>query len=1214
MLKKKEKLEQMRELGRGGLSKGLHFLRSAAINSSLENNDASASNGESEGGGKETQTTTTTTRMTYEELLALSMKLTRQNKLMKVQYQKNQNKLVAAETSDVDIQTLRGFLEHEVGLDVNACVKKTSTGSGGSIDIEVLKEKYHNLLKLQQQEQYETKPPVAVESVNLLELSPVRTTATKKKYEEIDLLGDTVHYNLQTKELDEVMKQVERMSEQMRQGAEYTKELERKLVESDEQQDELVRKVLEEEKIKWEQQEQVWREKWEEQTKLVDELQGKQNQEKEVKRNDELEGEMARLVEVKRELEMTVTEMSEQLHAGVKQKEVEEKKTADLLAKFEQDKADLVKQLEQAEAAVSATSKIATEVENGVMEKMQAVLETQRADLEAAKAENESLREQIQTLQEVSPTIAISEDEVKEKVATALLAQQSELEATKAKNATLQERVQALEEASSSASVLADEVAEKVAMALEAQQCELEMVKNENSCLRDEIETLHQTTSILTSETKDEDANGIIDSLRAEVNRLQGMLEVKESNRIDLQQELAVLKEQTQKLQRELCQKDSSNMAEAALMEKLEQVKLESAERAHEIHSLQEKLDATKEHLAKANSEGEATQSLVEALKNDTSRLADEVAQFEQKQMASEREIFVLTKVKRELEEQQEHARDAKLTMEKQLEEERAYWASKLENLIRDTDTAKRQTEKLEAELREKEKQVTKMAASQASMTSELLELQKQATSMREDLSMAAESLEAHARKAESNERRYIQSEKEATELKKQLDKTRKEHYANFEMLRQEKKAELERVHSERRAVINEKKELSRERDELQTWCKELKRDLKLARKHEEELEASLSDNTSQVGNLSADLADTKKSLSDRMALATRLQTENMDMAGKLAEQVALIEGALRDAANSKTAQSEMENQLQVAKADVRRMKQSEAKAKHDLENVQHELVKKDESFQLEREKAKDALQDAVKSEKERFKRELERVEAESKHKSKLALQAVLQKEKEIARLSARLHELEEDVRLGGADNRKILEFAQLQAKRDVEARAQTAQMQALAEQLEEAHRELQELRENKHRHAEELTAMLQNQRRDGVNMEYLKNVVVQYMSFPPGSSQQARLVPVLSTLLQFTAGDVKEIKHAARRSNGWASWGSSDASIDYKPIVVGTSHRHPMAPASSASAQGSPLAQMTSASAPRESPPKSPRASSFFLPNDGDSEAAGPSAESAEF
>ncbi|CAI5745812.1 unnamed protein product [Peronospora destructor] len=1149
MLKKKEKLEQMRELGRGGLSKGLHFLRSAAVNSSVENNEALASSAASEGGSE----MPTTNRMTYEELVALSMKLTRQNKLMKVQYQKNQNKLIAAETNNADVQTLRGFLEHEVGLDVTACVKAISTTSEGTIDIETLTEKYRILAELKQQElQHDTKSHVAaVESVNLLELSPL---VTKKTYEEIDLLGDTGHCNVQTKQMDEVMEQVERMSEQLKQGAEYTKELEKKLAKRVEQQ-EAARRVLEEEKMRLKKQEQQWREKWEEQRKLVDELMDKQEQEKEVARNEEQKEETTRLAEEKQELESRIRDMSEQLDVGVKLREAEQQETADVVAKIEHEKADLAQRLQQAETAVSAASTLASKVENESMQKMKALLEAQRADLEAANAENKCLREKIQTLQEAPSTCGVSEDKVKEEVSAALEAQQSELEAAKAENARLQEKVEAL----------------------------------------------HQTTSVSACKAQEGDAEGIINSPRVEIDCLQGALAAK-SDSEGLRTELAASKEQVQKLQEELSQKDSNNAADAAFMQELEQVRLASAVHAHEMQVLQEKLYAAEEHLGKANSDGEATQSLVEALKDDTSRLADQVAKFEEKQVVLEEEILALTEAKRELEERQEHAHEAKATMEKQLEEERAYWTSKLENLISGTDAAKSKTETLEAKLRKKEKEVTKMAASQTLMTSELIELQKQVTSMREDLSMAAEGLEAHATKAEDNERRYIQSEKEVAELKKQLNEVHEEHHENFEMLRQEKEAELKRAHIERRALTKEKKKLLREKDELHARCKGLECQLEMARKHQEELEASLSDKTSQVGNLSADLAEKKKSLSDRMALATRLQTENMDMAGKLAEQVALIESALRDAANSKAAQCEMENQVQVAKADVQRMKQSETKAKHDLENVQRKMVNKDESFQLEREEAKEVLQAAVRNEKQIFRRELERLEAESKQKSKLALQAVLQKEKEIARLRARLDELEEDVRSGGADNRKILEFAELQAKREVEARTQAVQMQALTAQLEEAYRELQELRENKHRHAEELNAVLQNQRRDGVNMEYLKNVVVQYMSFQSGSSQQERLIPVLFTLLQFTAADVKKIKDAEIRGNSWTSWGSSDASLDYKPIVVGASHRHPMAPGSSATGRTSALARM--ASAPM-SPPESSRASSFLLPNGSNGESA---------
>ena len=39
--------------------------------------------------------------------------------------------------------------------------------------------------------------------------------------------------------------------------------------------------------------------------------------------------------------------------------------------------------------------------------------------------------------------------------------------------------------------------------------------------------------------------------------------------------------------------------------------------------------------------------------------------------------------------------------------------------------------------------------------------------------------------------------------------------------------------------------------------------------------------------------------------------------------------------------------------------------------------------------------------------------------------------------------------------------------------------------------------------------------RREDVNIDYLKSIVVQYLSKPPGSSERAALLPVLATLLQ---------------------------------------------------------------------------------------------------
>ena len=58
------------------------------------------------------------------------------------------------------------------------------------------------------------------------------------------------------------------------------------------------------------------------------------------------------------------------------------------------------------------------------------------------------------------------------------------------------------------------------------------------------------------------------------------------------------------------------------------------------------------------------------------------------------------------------------------------------------------------------------------------------------------------------------------------------------------------------------------------------------------------------------------------------------------------------------------------------------------------------------------------------------------------------------------------------------------------------------------------------------LVVLYRLERREGVNLEYLKNVMVQYLSCQD-SSQKATLERVLATLLQFSPNENKEIKES---------------------------------------------------------------------------------------
>ena len=58
--------------------------------------------------------------------------------------------------------------------------------------------------------------------------------------------------------------------------------------------------------------------------------------------------------------------------------------------------------------------------------------------------------------------------------------------------------------------------------------------------------------------------------------------------------------------------------------------------------------------------------------------------------------------------------------------------------------------------------------------------------------------------------------------------------------------------------------------------------------------------------------------------------------------------------------------------------------------------------------------------------------------------------------------------------------------------------------------------------------------RREDVNLDYLKGVVVQYLSLPSGSSERRSLLAVLATLLQFNDSDYRTIEDGKSKISWW--------------------------------------------------------------------------------
>ena len=62
-----------------------------------------------------------------------------------------------------------------------------------------------------------------------------------------------------------------------------------------------------------------------------------------------------------------------------------------------------------------------------------------------------------------------------------------------------------------------------------------------------------------------------------------------------------------------------------------------------------------------------------------------------------------------------------------------------------------------------------------------------------------------------------------------------------------------------------------------------------------------------------------------------------------------------------------------------------------------------------------------------------------------------------------------------------------------------------------------------------ELTDLRRITKREGVNLDYLKNIVLQYMVFPVASTERMQLVPVIATLLQFNQSELAEVERSGK-------------------------------------------------------------------------------------
>jgi hypothetical protein len=207
------------------------------------------------------------------------------------------------------------------------------------------------------------------------------------------------------------------------------------------------------------------------------------------------------------------------------------------------------------------------------------------------------------------------------------------------------------------------------------------------------------------------------------------------------------------------------------------------------------------------------------------------------------------------------------------------------------------------------------------------------------------------------------------------------------------------------------------------------------------------------------------------------------------------------------------------------------------------------------------------------------------KKKSAAAQKILKEREAECIELRKTNKFLQNEVDKGSLSDRRIFELAAQQSNRETaavgEIEIRDRLVARLTQKLEQYDGDLASAEINVVKAEDQVESLARVHRREGVNMDYLKSIVVQYLAKPPGSSERAALLPVLATLLQFDQSDYKAIEEGKQKVSWWG---------DIIPTYI-TGPDAPMSPPPRSTLPAQPIlstsAEVTISSVPSNNPSK---------------------------
>jgi len=289
-------------------------------------------------------------------------------------------------------------------------------------------------------------------------------------------------------------------------------------------------------------------------------------------------------------------------------------------------------------------------------------------------------------------------------------------------------------------------------------------------------------------------------------------------------------------------------------------------------------------------------------------------------------------------------------------------------------------------------------------------------------------------------------------------------------------------------------------------------------------LKLELTKTTSLVNRLQAEKDANERNHGQRTALVGMLESQLSELNDKNSEINAKLEAALYDL-------NQRDETIRSSEEQIRKLELEAAEA--------HEAAKRAAEAFASAQKGADSSAKTSKAV-ESLQKELQAAKQQMARKSAAAQRLLAEREAECADLRKANKALQQEVDKGSLSDRKIFELAAKQSNRESQAAAEIEARDKTIERMRRALVERDDQLANAEKQVEEAESQLEElfraRRREDVNLDYLKSIVVQYLSLPSGSNERASLLPVLATLLQFNAQDYQIIEEGKKKVSWWGS------------------------------------------------------------------------------